>query len=117
MSEERVEEVRTMRAASAARNKWLERQRRGSVGHYLSLYYYEFCVPLWIWYIESMEQRRDREYKLILESELYDLPQSAGLQVQAEVCVLAIYYSKQRWLCSLLVFVKTFTGRNLLAFL
>ena len=40
--------------------------------------------------IESMEQRRDREYKLILESELYDLPQSAGLQVQAEVCALAI---------------------------
>ena len=67
--------------------------------------------------IESMEQRRDREYKLILESELYDLPQSAGLQVQAEVCALAIYYSKQRCLCSLLVFVKTFTGRNLLGFL
>jgi hypothetical protein len=61
VSDERVEEVRTMKAASAARNKWLERQRR-----------------------ESMEQRRDREYKLILESELYDLPQSAGLQVQAE---------------------------------
>ena len=25
---------------------------------------------------ESLEQKRDREYKLILESELYDLPQS-----------------------------------------
>jgi hypothetical protein len=37
VSDERVEEVRTMKAASAARNKWLERQRRGSVGHYLSL--------------------------------------------------------------------------------
>ena len=29
MSEKKVEEVRTMRAASAARSKWMERQKRG----------------------------------------------------------------------------------------
>lgn len=32
---------------------------------------------------ESLEQKRDREYKLILESELYDLPQS-NLHVAAD---------------------------------
>jgi hypothetical protein len=56
VSEGREDEVHTMRAASAARNKWMKRQEK-----------------------EALEQRKDREYKLILESELYDLPETTLL--------------------------------------
>ena len=74
-----MEEARTMKAASAARSKWLERQRKGLRFHENTG---SFATPSGL--AESLQQRRDREYKLILESELYDLPQSS-LQVPVEV--------------------------------
>lgn len=48
VSEERVEEVQTMMAASAARSKWMERQRKGTNIHVRILMRYFVCICTYV---------------------------------------------------------------------
>ena len=77
--ESRTEEVQTMKAASAARSIWLQREvKKGQTSCFTNLISFKIgrYEPLaHVCALEFVEEAmRERRYRLILETELYDLP-------------------------------------------